>query len=146
MPSNPLPPLPLGSKVMTAPLAAIGTTPLMAAVLVGSIQNVFSRAAKYSLFDPCKEMAYIPLDDEVKSKGKAAVDVVGNLVGKSGGAVLQQAVIFAFGSLAASTPFLGLLLTVIIGNWIRAVLSLEKQFHALRGDQGHAGGAKSKAE
>lgn len=36
----------------------MGTTPLMAAVVVGSLQNVFSRASKYSLFDPCKEMAY----------------------------------------------------------------------------------------
>jgi AAA family ATP:ADP antiporter len=46
-------------------LKALGLTPLMAAVLVGAAQNVFSKSAKYSLFDPCKEMAYIPLDDEV---------------------------------------------------------------------------------
>lgn len=47
-------------------LKALGVTPLMAAVLVGAAQNVFSKSAKYSLFDPCKEMAYIPLDDEVR--------------------------------------------------------------------------------
>ena len=49
-------------------LAAIGLTPLMAAVLVGAAQNVFSKSSKYSLFDPCKEMAYIPLDQETQLK------------------------------------------------------------------------------
>lgn len=39
----------------------LGTSPLMAAVIVGAAQNILSKAAKYSLFDPCKEMAYIPL-------------------------------------------------------------------------------------
>ncbi|KAG2443589.1 hypothetical protein HXX76_001940 [Chlamydomonas incerta] len=135
----------MSKNFFAAPLAAIGTTPLMAAVVVGSMQNVFSRASKYSLFDPCKEMAYIPLDDEIKNKGKAAVDVVGNLVGKSGGAVLQQAAIFAFGSLAASTPYLGIGLAIIIINWIRSVLSLEKQFYALK-DHNEAVLAKQKQE
>lgn len=47
-------------------LAAIGLSPLLAAVYVGAAQNIFSKSAKYSLFDPCKEMAYIPLDEETK--------------------------------------------------------------------------------
>ena len=37
----------------------------MLAVIVGALQNIFSKSAKYSLFDPCKEMAYIPLGKEV---------------------------------------------------------------------------------
>ena len=45
-----------------APITAkLGTTPLMLAVVIGAIQNILSKGAKYSLFDPCKEMAYIPL-------------------------------------------------------------------------------------
>ena len=54
-----------GSSV-AGPLANIGLTPLYAAVLVGAAQNVFSKSAKYALFDPCKEMAYIPLDRETQ--------------------------------------------------------------------------------
>lgn len=47
-------------------LAKFGMTPLLAAVYVGAMQNIFSKSAKYSLFDPCKEMAYIPLDEDTK--------------------------------------------------------------------------------
>jgi ATP:ADP antiporter, AAA family len=74
--------------------ASLGTTPLMLAVLIGAAQNILSKGAKYSLFDPCKEMAFIPLDAESKTKGKAAIDVVGNPLGKSGGSFLQQVTSF----------------------------------------------------
>ena len=39
---------------------------------VGAAQNVFSKSSKYSLFDPCKEMAYIPLDEETQLKVRSA--------------------------------------------------------------------------
>ena len=121
----------LGSAPLTPWLATLGLTPLMAAVLVGGAQNVFSKSAKYSLFDPCKEMAYIPLDQETQLKGKAAIDVVCNPLGKSGGALIQQAMIVGFGSLAASTPYLGVILGIIVFAWIKAAASLSTQFAAL---------------
>lgn len=33
---------------------------------VGMVQNILSKAIKYALFDPTKEMAYIPLDQDTK--------------------------------------------------------------------------------
>mmetsp|Transcript_29460 Transcript_29460/g.62524 ORF Transcript_29460/g.62524 Transcript_29460/m.62524 type:complete len:616 (-) Transcript_29460:242-2089(-) len=121
----------LFSDALTPSIAALGMTPLFAAVLVGAAQNIFSKSSKYSLFDPCKEMAYIPLDQETKVKGKAAIDVVCNPLGKSGGALIQQFLILGFGSLAASTPYLAVCLFGIIGVWIKSSISLNGQFTEL---------------
>ncbi len=112
-------------------IATLGTTPLMLAVVIGMIQNIMSKSSKYSLFDPTKEMAYIPLDQEQKVKGKAAIDVVGARLGKSGGSFIQQGLLVVFGSMAAITPYLAIVLIVIIFAWIFASKALGKQFNAL---------------
>jgi AAA family ATP:ADP antiporter len=112
-----------------APFTALfGLTPLMCAVVVGAAQNVLTKSAKYGMFDPCKEMAYIPLDQEQKTKGKAAIDVIGNPLGKSGGAFIQQFLIVSCGSLAASAPFLAVLLGLIVVSWIGSARALAVEF------------------
>lgn len=116
---------------LTGVIAALGTTPLMLAVVVGTVQNIMSKSTKYSLFDPTKEMAYIPLDQEQKVKGKAAIDVVGARLGKSGGSLIQQGLLVVFGTIGAITPFLGFILIAIIGVWIIAARALSKQFYNL---------------
>ncbi|CAN6243533.1 unnamed protein product, partial [Urochloa humidicola] len=121
----------LFGEPLTPLMTQFGMTPLLAAVYVGAMQNIFSKSAKYSLFDPCKEMAYIPLDEDMKVKGKAAIDVVCNPLGKSGGALIQQFMILSFGSLANSTPYLGGILLVIVLAWLGAVRSLDSQFSPL---------------
>lgn len=109
-------------------VALIGTTPLALAVLFGSAQNCLSRASKYTLYDSTKEIAFIPLDRESKLKGKAAIDGVGSRLGKSGGSVIYQGLILMLGSLAATTPFVAVILLVVIGVWIYSVKSLGKRF------------------
>ena len=70
-------------------------------------------------------------------QGKAAIDVICNPLGKSGGALIQQAMIIGFGSLAASTPYLGAILLAIVLLWIRAAASLNKQFTELQAETGN---------
>lgn len=68
-------------------------------------------------------------------KGKAAIDVVCNPLGKSGGALIQQFMILTFGSLASSTPYLGGVLLVIVLAWLAAAKSLDTQFTSLRQEE-----------
>jgi AAA family ATP:ADP antiporter len=102
-------------------------TALWIAVIAGAAQNILSKATKYSLFDPTKEMAYIPLDQESKVKGKAAIDVVGGRLGKSGGGIILQ-VVLMFGAIADNLPVLLFFVAIVIGTWIAAVFSLNKKY------------------
>ena len=115
-----------------APVSAfVGTTPLTLAVFAGAAQNILSKSTKYSLFDPSKEIAYISMDSaEERTKGKAAVDVIGGPCGKSLSSLLQQLLILSLGSLAASTPYLGALLFGIIAIWFKATRSLATRINS----------------
>ena len=89
--------------------STLGLTPLMMAVILGALQNIMSKSTKYALFDPTKEMSYIPLGPEAKVKGKAAVDIIGNPIGKSTGSLVQQALLVVFGSLSAIAPYVAVI-------------------------------------
>ncbi|CAM9564844.1 unnamed protein product [Discosporangium mesarthrocarpum] len=114
---------------------------LMLAVWVGMVQNVLSKATKYALFDPTKEMAYIPLDHESKArrdlraatgmivKGKAAIDVLGARLGKSGGALAQQGLVVLCGTILAGAPVLAFMFAAVAAMWISAVMKLGRLFH-----------------
>ena len=111
--------------------AAIGASTLSIAVFFGSAQNIMSRAAKYSVFDATKEMAFIPLSSELKLKGKAAIDGVGSRLGKSGGSLIHQTLLLTFTSITASAPYVAGFLFAAIGIWLAATWKLGRKFNEL---------------
>ena len=106
--------------------------PLAQALLIGTIQNVVNKVTKYSLFDPCKEMAYIPLGPDAKVKGKAAVDVLGARMGRSMGSATQQLMVALVGgpnsSIMNCAPYLGGCYLTAIVMWSNAVSVLGRVF------------------
>lgn len=119
---------------LTVSLTAM--SPLAIAVFFGASQNAFSKAAKYSVFDATKEMAYIPLDHDSKLKGKAAIDGVGSRLGKSGGSLIHQGLLLVFGTIGASTPIVATIVMLAIGGWVFAVRVLGREFRTLIAQKG----------
>jgi len=129
-------------------VAMFGSTPLMMAVIFGTIQNIMSKSTKYSMFDPTKEMAYIPLDPEVKLKGKAAIDVVGARLGKSGGSLVQMGLFFVMNtaSVIHIAPYIAAILLAVIAAWIVAAKALSRRYADLTAQKEQEALAAAKAE
>jgi AAA family ATP:ADP antiporter len=118
----------------TTPLVSwMAVTPLMTAVIIGAAQQILSKSAKYSMFDPTKEMAYIPLDQELKVKGKAAVDVTGYSFAKACGGYVSGAllIIFAAADLMTIAPYLAFIVLGMIVFWWFAVKQLSQLYYRL---------------
>lgn len=112
-------------------MSIFGVTPLAIVVFFGSLQNCFSRAAKYTVFDATKEMAFVPLSSDAKIKAKAAIDGICNRLGKSSGSVIYQALLVFCSTITACVPYVAVCLFAIISIWMLSVKTLGKQFQDL---------------
>lgn len=113
-----------------AVISLTGTSFLFPIIFCGAIHNISCKSMKYCLFDPTKEMAYIPLDDESKTKGKAAVDVVAARFGKAGSSWIQAGLIefVGLGSILGIVPYLAPIVLGTVVVWIVAAYLLNNRF------------------
>lgn len=93
-------------------------------LMFSSAQICLGRAAKYTVFDETKEIAFIPLSKEEQRKGKAVVDGIASRFGKSGGSAI---LIFLFSlDLVSIVPYAAGIYLVVISLWLVAVKGLGK--------------------
>lgn len=119
------------------PATVMGISPLACIVVLGTLQNTLIKSVKFSFFDTTKEMAYMPLSHEMRTKGKAAVDVLGGKFGQSLGAIIQ---VLLYSKYFNATPeqlslLLGVLFVLTCLIWIKAGGILAKQYENLIIDQ-----------
>ena len=116
---------------ISALAAFAGFTPAVLGLFLGSCQNILARSCKYTFFDATKEISFIPLSNESKLKGKAAIDGVGSRLGKSGGSVIHQGLLIFCSTVAASAPYVASIFFIILFIWLLAAVSLGKKFNQL---------------
>ena len=105
--------------------------PLVFIVIVSALQLILCKGAKYSLFDATKEMAYIPLNNEEKTKGKAAVDILGAKIGKASGSVIQTLIfsILPFATYDDIAFVLMIIFVLVCFAWIIGVKMISTMYN-----------------
>jgi ATP/ADP translocase len=104
----------------------------------GFITVVSCWGLRYSFFGPAKEIAFIPLGEDVRGKAKAAVDVLGSQFGKAGvsfrGLMFKTSIMFIVLNVVYDNTslkyvhwILGVFTTVCF-LWIWATISLGRQY------------------
>lgn len=126
-------------KDLLEPLVdSLGTNILLMAVMLGSAQVILFKSLNYTFVDSTKEMAFMPLDRELRTKGKAAVDVIGSRFGKSFGAISQQLMFqFISPSIGDLIYELFLFFVIIMSIWTFSVFSLNKKFLKIADNANH---------
>jgi AAA family ATP:ADP antiporter len=110
--------------------ALLNVDVLFTTVMLGAIINVFAQSSKFGLFDSTKEMTYIPIEHELRSKGKAVVDVLGNRLAKSLSAFIQSLlfILFPLATYSTIVPFLMIIFIFTAVIWILDVRLLNKEY------------------
>lgn len=92
-------------------------------VMTGAVMVVLLKSLKYAFTDPCKEIAFIPTNQLIKTQGKATVDIVSSPIGKSGGSFIQQ-IMFLKYPIASCIPAIGGIYMLVSMIWIRSITKM----------------------
>jgi AAA family ATP:ADP antiporter len=108
------------------PVNLFSMSPLVLAVFIGAVQNVISKGTKYSIWDTSREMLFIPLDQELKTKGKAAVDMLSSKIGKSFGSLSQSLLftIYPAATYSSISGLLGIIFVLVCLLWLFSLQSI----------------------
>ena len=85
--------------------------------------KVASKCFDYSIYRAAKELLYIPLDYEEKTKGKSVVDIITYRVGKGGASLL----VLALQGLALARLVPQLTLGLVVA-WIAVTILIARRF------------------
>ena len=116
----------------------LGISVPLFAVWVGLFVDALAKSVKYCLFDSTKNMAYRPLDEDTKTKGQAAVEVIGGRAGKAGASTINYVLtnIVAVGSRISTHIYTIVpIFVVTVVGWIVAVGGLSKKYEAKIAEQ-----------
>jgi len=100
-------------------------------IFLGSTAHVIGKGTKYAFFDITKEMCYVPLDNSMKAKAKAVIDVFCFHVGKMIGALLPFIIFSIFPNYTYNniTTFLFIIFIIVCIIWILTVKNLSKFYN-----------------
>lgn len=98
-------------------------TYLSEAILIGSICYCVCRATKYALLDSAKEIAYIPLPEDIRMQGKLIVDGLTSRGGRALASVSSIGLIAVSGGILASAPISLVFFIISSTIWMRSTVA-----------------------
>lgn len=102
----------------------LNITPFYLIMTLGSIHTIVALTSKYTLFDTCKELAFLSIGEENRLRSKSVIDSIGSRLGKSGSSCLYQALLILFGTTAGQIPTIAATSLFVIGISILAARTL----------------------
>ena len=100
-------------------------------IWIGLFANALAWAVRYCLFDSTRMITYRPLDQDAKTKGQAAVEVIGSCASNAGTSGITHVFtnVVLFGSkLTAHIYTIVPIFIIAIAAWIAAVFGLGKKY------------------